>query len=105
VAEKKSRKKDKDKSRQHASLCLSLKREKTSTTEARSNKRSQLVSHDLAFHKCVNILLTQTENDVLMSSFKGEIMTDWLELQSHAMAATHLPSNEFVESQPRRLKN
>jgi len=93
VAKKKNKRKDKEKSRRHTSPRRSPKRAKASAMEVGSSKGGQLVSHDLAFHKGVNISLSQTKNDVLMSSFKGDIMTNCLELQARAMVVARLLSN------------
>jgi len=46
-------------------------RTKTSVRDVESSRGSELVSHDLKFHKGVNISLTQAENEVLVSSYKG----------------------------------
>jgi len=67
--------------------------------EVGTNKGGELVSHDLAFHEGVNISLTIMENDVLIMTSKGDLMTDWLELQARALAIPRLLKNEvFCES-------
>jgi len=55
VADKKSKRKDKGKSRRHASPRLSPNREKNSMADLGTNKGGHLVSHVLASHKGVNI--------------------------------------------------
>ena len=83
----------------------SPKRAKTSTLEVGTSKGGQLVSHDLAFPKGVNISLTSVESDVLTASSKEDLMTDWFELQSRALATAPFLSNEVSREPTKEVED
>lgn len=71
-----------------------------------------MVTHDLVFHKGVNISLASVENDVLLATSKGNLMVDWLELQCRVLVVARLLINEAscglgkeVEDLERKLDN
>jgi len=105
LTEKKTKKKSKDKSRCQDTPQHSPKRAKIVVGGVGSSRGSELVSHDLEFHKGVNISLTQAENEVLMSFYKGDFMTDVLELQARAMAAVRLLAHEHSKGSAKELED
>ena len=42
---------------------------------------------------------------MLMSSFMGDIMTNWLELQARAMAVAHFLSNRFPKESAKKIED
>jgi len=71
VEKKQRKRKSRSKERRQDALERTPKRAKTLGGGAGSSGGHALVSHDLEFHKGVNVALTHTENDVLLSCFKG----------------------------------
>jgi len=72
--------------------------------EVGTNKGGHLVSHDLSFHRGLNISLTLVESDVLIVTSKGDLMPDWLELQSRALFAGHFLNNEISHESTKELE-
>jgi len=107
VVEKKQRKrKSKSKEKRQDAPERIPKRAKTLGEDVGSSGGKTLVSHDLEFYKGVNVALTQIENEVLLSCFKGgDFMTDLLELQARAMAVVRLLAHERSQESAKELED
>jgi len=107
LVEKKQRKrKSKSKEKRQDPPEHTPKKAKTLGEDVGSSGSKALVSHDLECHKGVNVALIQTENEVLLSCFKGgDFMTDLLELQARAMAAVRLLAHERSQESAKELED
>ena len=105
VEKKQKKRKNKSKGKRHDAPERTPKA-KTLAEDVSNSGGKALVSHDLEFHKGVNVFLTQTENEVLLSSFKGgDFMTDLLELQVRAMVAVRLLAHESSQESFKELED
>jgi len=71
VEKKQRKRKSKSKEKRQDAPERTPKRAKTLGEDVGSSGGKALVSHDLEFHKGVNVALTQTENEVLFVMFQG----------------------------------
>jgi len=106
VEKKQRKRKSKSKEKRQDAPERTPKKAKTLGEDVGSSGSKALVSHDLELHKGVNVALTQTENEVLLSCFKrGDFMTDLLELQARAMAAVRLLAHERSQESAKELED
>ena len=106
VEKKQRKRKSKSKEKHQDAPERTPKRAKTLGGGAGNSGGHALVSHDLEFHKGVNVALTHTEKDVLLSCFKGgNFMTDLLELQARVMAAVRLLAHERSQGSAKELED